>query len=246
MPKAILYFIYLLSLPLSVLGQKDSLVVQYDDTSIVRKEISAQDIATYKNDPDFNYEVTQSDAPEWWIAFKNWISNLVLRFFKWLFGVEKAAGAFNSFLKILPYVLLAVLIFILIKFFLNVNARAISYANKNQAAMAISEEEHIIKNEDIQKLIKAALADKNYRLAVRYYYLYTLQLMTEQDLIAWEIQKTNEDYLKELQQEQLKQPFKKITRLYDYIWYGEFPIDENNYQKAENSFLSLKQLLTNG
>jgi hypothetical protein len=133
-----------------------------------------------------------------------------------------------------------------VKFFLNVNARAISYAKKNQATMAMSEEEHIIKNENIQKLIQEALANNNYRLAVRYYYLFILQIMTEKELIDWQIQKTNEDYLKELKQERLQHPFKDITRLYDYIWYGEFPMDHEKYQKAESSFSTLKQLLSNG
>ena len=246
MPKGLLYLIPVLFLSLSSFCQKDSLALQYDERKMVQKEITTQDIEAYKNDPNFNYEVVQNNAPEWWIAFKNWAGNVLARFFEWLFGVNKAAGALSTFLEVLPYVLLAVLVFILIKFFLNVNARAISYAKKNQAAVAMSEEEHIIKNEDIQKLIKEALANNNYRLAVRYYYLYMLQIMTERELIDWEIQKTNEDYLRELEQKQLQQPFKKITRLYDYIWYGEFPIDQEKYQKAENSFLSLKQLLLNG
>jgi len=246
MPKGILYLIPVLLLSLSSFSQKDSLALNYDETEIVQKEITAQDLEVYKNDPKFEYEVVKSDAPEWWIAFKNWAGNLLLRFFEWLFGINQATGALNTFLQVIPYVLLALLIFVLIKFFLNVNARAISYAKKNQATMAMSEEEHIIKNEDIQKLIQEALASANYRVAVRYYYLYMLQIMTEKEFIAWEIQKTNEDYLKELKQQQLKDPFKKITRLYDYIWYGDFPIDQEKYQKAENSFLSLKQLLTNG
>ena len=246
MPKGLLYLIPFLLLSLSSFCQKDSLALQYDERKIVKKDITAQDIEVYKNDPDFNYEVVQNNAPEWWIAFKNWAGNVLLRFFEWLFGVNKASGVLSLFLEVLPYVLLVVLVFILIKFFLNVNARAISYAKKNQAAVAMSEEEHIIKNEDIQQLIQEALANDNYRLAVRYYYLYLLQIMTERELINWEIQKTNEDYLNELEQEHLQHPFRKITRLYDYIWYGEFPIDQEKYQKAENSFLSLKQLLTNG
>ncbi len=245
MPKGLLYLtVFLLSL--SSFCQKDSLALNYDKTKIVQKEISAQDIEVYKNDPNFNYEVVQNDAPEWWIAFKNWAGNLLIRFFEWLFGVNKASGALNLFLEFLPYVLLAVLLFILVKFFLNVNARAISYAKKNQATMAMSEEEHIIKNENIQKLIQEALANDNYRLAVRYYYLFILQIMTEKELIDWQIQKTNEDYLKELKQERLQHPFKDITRLYDYIWYGEFPMDHEKYQKAESSFSTLKQLLSNG
>ncbi len=209
-------------------------------------QVEEEQLEQFRNNPDFDYTVVKSTAPDWWISFKNWIGNILLEFFEWLFGVEKAAGAFSTFLKVLPYVLLAVLLFILIKFFLSVNARAVIHAKKNQSIVALSEEEHIIKNEDIQQLIASALAQKDYRLAVRYYYLYMLQLMSEKELIVWELQKTNEDYTIELKQQDLVAPFATSTRLYNYFWYGEFPIDETKYKKAEAKFLSLKQLLTNG
>ena len=227
-------------------AQNDTLTVRLDTASIVQKTINQCDLEAFRNNPDFDYEVVKNTAPDWWIAFKNWMSNVLIRFFEWLFGVEKAVGALNTFLKILPYLLLAVLIFILIKFFLNVNARSISHNRKNQPLVTLSEEEHIIKNEDIQKLIQQALADKNYRLAIRYYYLYSLRLMNEKELIVWELQKTNADYNRELEKTDLKKPFAQITRLYEYIWYGDFPIDQSKFLKAEANFLSLQKVLQNG
>ena len=220
--------------------------IKNDTANINTKHIQENQLKEFRDNPDFDYEIIKSTAPDWWVSFKNWITSTILRFLEWLFGVEKAAGVFSVFLEIIPYILLAVLLFILIKFFVNVNARAVMHAKKNQTIVALSEEEHIIKNEDIQQLIQNALGQQDYRLAVRYYYLYMLQLMTEKELITWEPQKTNEDYTKELQQQELAQPFATCTRLYNYFWYGEFPIDETKYQKAEANFLSLKKLLTNG
>lgn len=231
---------------ITLAAQNDSLTVRLDTSSIVQKTIDSSDLEAFKNNPDFDYEVVKNTAPDWWIAFKNWMSNVLIRFFEWLFGVEKAAGALNVFLKILPYILLGILVFILIKFFINVNARAISHNRNNQALVTFSEEEHIIKNEDIQKLIQQALEAKNYRLAVRYYYLYILRLMNEKELIVWEQQKTNTDYNSELQKTDLKKPFAQITRLYEYVWYGDFPIDEGKFLKAEANFLSLQKVLQNG
>lgn len=225
---------------------QDSIAKVKKDTSDIRKiQIEESQLEQFRNNPDFNYEEALPTAPDWWISFKNWIANIVIKFFEWLFGVEKAAGAFSAFLQVLPYMLLAVLLFILIKFFLSVNARAVMHAKKNQAIVALSEEEHIIKNEDIQQLIENAIGQKDYRLAVRYYYLYMLQLMSEKEFIVWELQKTNDDYKLELQKQELVQPFATSTRLYNYFWYGEFPIDETKYKKAEANFLSLKHLLIN-
>ena len=235
-----------LTLSFCPLWAQDSIVtIKNDTTNLTPIQIEESQLEQFKNNPDFDYEVVKSAAPDWWISFKNWLSNVFIRIFEWLFGIEKAAGAFSTFLQILPYVLLVILLFILIKFFLSVNARAVIHAKKNQSIVALSEEEHIIKNEDIQQLIASALAEKDYRLAVRYNYLYMLQLLSEKELITWELQKTNDDYTKELQKQDLVQPFATSTRLYNYFWYGEFPIDETKYKKAESKFLSLKQLLTN-
>ncbi len=229
-----------------MVAQNDSIPIKLDIAPLVQKTINEGELETFREDPDFNYEVAKNNAPEWWVAFKNWLSNALIRFFEWLFGVEEAVGAFNTFLKVLPYLLLLVLVFILIKFFINVNARAVSFNKKNEALVTLSEEEHIIKNEDIQKLIQQALADNNYRLAVRYYYLFMLRLMNEKEIISWELQKTNADYNRELEKTVHKKPFARITRLYEYIWYGDFPIDETNYRKAEANFLSLKEAVLNG
>ena len=122
--------------------------------------------------------------------------------------------------------------------------RGINLAKKNLSNVTLSEEEHIIKNEDIQQLIENALEDKNYRLAVRYYYLYILKIISEKELIDWQLQKTNDDYQKELSQSKYATPFVTITRLYDYIWYGDFTIDESKYNKAAEEFIKLQNSIT--
>ena len=238
-----LCFLYFLFATL-VRAQRDSLEVRFDDAPMTIEHITDEDLQPYHDDPNFNYEVATVERT-WWNDFTDWIGNLFLRFFEWLFGGEKAAGYLVVFLRVLPYVLLGILIFILIKFFLNVNANRLLQAKKEDAYVGLSEEEHIIKNEDIQELIRRALAEKNYRLAIRYYYLFTLQLLTDKDLIDWQLQKTNDDYLKELKSTDLQEPFRTITRLYDYIWYGNFDLDETKYFKAERVFIKLQKTLAN-
>ncbi|WP_154368421.1 DUF4129 domain-containing protein [Maribacter luteus] len=226
----------------SLYAQQDSTMVRYDTEKLQVQQITDEDLKTYKDNPDFNYEVVEADLT-WWNNFTSWIGNLLLRFFEWLFGAEKAVGFFSIFLRLLPYILIGILLFLLIKFFLNVNTRSLFYSKNNEATVALSEEEHIIKNEDIDQLIQKALEVKNYRLAIRYYYLLILRQMSDKELIAWEPQKTNDDYISELKKKELQQPFGHITWLYDYIWYGDFPIDRDQYLKAENKFVSLRKTL---
>ncbi|MEM9648227.1 MAG: DUF4129 domain-containing protein [Bacteroidota bacterium] len=222
-------------------AQNDSLVKQ-DRSDIVPLEISKDDLKTYLEDDAFNYEIVKTDN-SWLDAIKNWFYNLLIGFFEWLFGVEQAVGYLAVFLRFLPYILLAILLFLIIRFFIKANTRSFIYSQKNPNLVVLSEEERIIKTENIQELIKEALAQKNYRLAIRYYYLFILKILSEKELIDWQLQKTNDDYIRELSGSALKSPFSKATLLYDYIWYGEFNIDHERYTKAENIFVSLKNAI---
>lgn len=227
-------------------GQKDSTGIAFDRGPLEIKNISDEDLLTYKNDPDFDYEITKVD-PTWWDDLKAWLGNVLLDFFEWLFGVEKAAGFLAEFFSWIPYILMALLLFLLIKFILNVNASSLPFSKKNQTLVKLYGEEHIIKNEDIQQLIQNAIQQKNYRLAIRYYYLHILKILSEGEYIDWQLQKTNADYISEIEEPELKQPFGQITRLYDYIWYGGFDIDAGKYSKLETTFASLKKrILENG
>lgn len=220
-------------------AQNDTLV-QYDKSNIAPLEISKEDLQTYLEDDAFNYEIVKADNSQW-EDIKNWIYNWLLHFFEWLFGVEQAVGYLAVFFRILPYILLGILLFLIARFFIKANTRSLVYNQKNPNIVSLSEEERIIKDEDIQQLIKDALAQHNYRLAIRYYYLFILKLLSEKELIDWQRQKTNDDYIHELSNSKLKNPFSQATLLYDYIWYGEFDIDQTRYTKAEDVFITLKK-----
>lgn len=236
----IIFFCFLSSF--SLVGQQDSTQIKYDTSVIDLKKLSAEDLQKYHDDPKFNYEVVKTEIG-WWQDFKTWLGNIFLQFFEIIFGVEEAVGALGFFLKILPYVLLILLLYLLIRFFINVNSQALIHSKINESIVSLSEDEHIIKNEDIKQLIKKALDNKNYRLAIRFYYLHILKLMTDREIISWEIQKTNDDYLHEINTSELKLPFTKITRLYDYVWYGNFAIDEPSFLRAQAKFTALQKKL---
>lgn len=239
MQKLLFSLLICITFSLSAYSFQDSTMVDYDDTPLSVEKITKEDLQSFKDDSSYNYSLEKADN-SWWDNFKSWLYSYWLRFFQWLFGGTKAVGYLSFFLKIIPYVLLAILIFIAVKFFLKTNMNGINLSKKNQSAVTLSEEENIIKNEDIQQLIKNALEDKNYRLAIRYYYLYILKIMSEKDLIDWQLQKTNDDYQQELSNSTYAKSFVTITRLYDYVWYGDFTIDEPKYNKAAAEFIKLQ------
>jgi len=55
-------------------------------------------------------------------------------------------------------------------------------------------------------------------------------------VIEWDIEKTNSDYLYEIKNEKLRNDFAYLSYLYNYIWYGEFELEEETFTKAIQSF----------
>lgn len=106
-------------------------------------------------------------------------------------------------------------------------------------------EEELIRSSDLPALLQQAISDQNYRVAVRYYYLLLLKRMDEAKLILWEHQKTNEDFINEISSTDLKDSFSENTRLYDFVWYGDFSLTQNEFLKAELDFKATHELIKN-
>lgn len=237
-----LFFLICFSLGAFAFSQQNAVPEFYDDSNIEKQTISEDDLESYKNDDDFNYTEVEEETTII-DKIKRWLSNFLRKFWESIFGVGSAGGFLFFMLNILPYILLGVLIYLLIRFFLKVNSNNIIAKSQEKGKVSYSEEEQIIKNEDINALIQKAVDQKNYRLAIRYYYLLALKKLTEANKIEWEAQKTNEDYINELNQTNLKFDFENITKIYDYVWYGEFNVDAFKFQNLKLPFESLNKTI---
>ena len=81
----------------------------------------------------------------------------------------------------------------------------------------------------------------NFRLAIRLWYLRTLKELTEKNLIQYGHEKTNSEYLGELYQTKYYKEFMKLTRNFEYAWYGKFELTEQMYQKVEKEFAAFNR-----
>ena len=66
--------------------------------------------------------------------------------------------------------------------------------------------------------------------------------MSEKGIIEWDIEKTNSDYLYEIKNETRRDEFAYLSYLYNYIWYGEFELDEATFEKAKTAPPTLKKI----
>jgi hypothetical protein len=91
---------------------------------------------------------------------------------------------------------------------------------------------------DLDGLLRAALAERRHRDAVRLLYLRALQALAAGGLVDWQKNKTNRDYLREVHRASgaLARPFDEVTRLFEWVWYGEAPVDDARFAAVHARF----------
>lgn len=96
---------------------------------------------------------------------------------------------------------------------------------------------------NFEKEIKKALDASDFRLAVRMLYLRTLRDLSLKNLIDYTHEKTNTDYLFQLAGSPYYKTFFRLTRNFNYAWYGHFPVSQESFLVIQNDFNGFKQQL---
>ncbi|MFN0214029.1 MAG: DUF4129 domain-containing protein [Saprospiraceae bacterium] len=92
---------------------------------------------------------------------------------------------------------------------------------------------------DLERFLREALAQANWPLAIRLYFLQTIKLLSEKDLILWSKEKTNRDYLREMRGHRLGTHFRDATRQYERVWYGNQALTSEEFAQMEPLFKAL-------
>jgi hypothetical protein len=118
------------------------------------------------------------------------------------------------------------------------------FRNKTKAVEEEQEEETSdIFHMDFDNEIQKAIDSKHFTLAVRLMYLQTLRELSDRNLITYSNERTNGDYLFQLAGKAYYKDFFKLTRSFDYTWYGQFQLSKESFGRIRNDFLSFKQQL---
>lgn len=215
---------------------------------LIKKDTSNVDVTYFKDaikeryqGDEFNYDINDSGGV-------NLIQKVLRKFFGWLgdlFGVDIDFVDYKT-LEYCIYGLLGLgAFYLLIKFLMQSPVRSVFKTSEKDIDSFKYVEENLTEI-NFDDLISKALKEGNYRLATRYLYLSTLKLMTKNNIIDWHFDKTNSDYVKEIQNETIQQGFKRISYIYDYVWYGEFPIDKVSYDANRQEFQNLLKAVRHG
>lgn len=203
------------------------------DDSIIEKR-QFEDLNEKYVDDEFIYERTIENSG-WWTRFKQWLSD----FFKDLFNLDsegQAAKATDIALKIAGVIIFLLVIYFIFKAVINDEGKWVFGKSSDKNIIPVTDIENNIHATDFKQLIAEAEQDNNYRLAIRYYYLWLLKALTNAEIIEYDVEKTNSDYYNEIASQPLKDEFSYTSYLYNYIWYGEFDVDEKQFSKGKAAF----------
>lgn len=91
----------------------------------------------------------------------------------------------------------------------------------NAIPITLDNIEENIYESDLDRFIREALEKKDYPQAVRLYYLAILKELSLKKWIKWKKDKTNRDYIRELNNTNFQNGFKNVTRMFERVWYGK-------------------------
>jgi hypothetical protein len=98
---------------------------------------------------------------------------------------------------------------------------------------------------DFELQINRALEASNYRLATRLLFLRLLRSMSERNIIQYEADKTNMDYLFELSRTKYFKDFSQASRHYEYVWYGNFDVKQNQFMYIKEKLEAFNRQIKN-
>ena len=95
-----------------------------------------------------------------------------------------------------------------------------------------------------QKEIEKAVKAGDYRLAIRLMFLRLLKQLSQKRIIEYKQERTNFDYLTQLHSTGYYNDFFRLTRNYEYTWYGKFDVNREAFGIIKTEFENFDRKLS--
>ncbi|WP_126653376.1 DUF4129 domain-containing protein [Chryseobacterium aureum] len=154
--------------------------------------------------------------------------------------LTKSADFTTVLIRLFAILLVGFLLYFIIKYIMGKEGNFIFGKKNKKLDLNVQELHENIHEINFPESIARFEHAEDYRSAVRYQFLFVLKKLSDKKLISWNPEKTNEDYAAELKVPHLKNEFSNLSYIFDYVWYGEFSIEEESYQKFKNQYQAFK------
>jgi len=208
--------------------------VNFDKSEVKIREFNKSKLDRYRNDPNYHYGKR--------VPVRN---NLFYKFLDWLLRKLFKPLSNPRTYRITEYIIIGICALIVIYAILKLTKsdwlNVFSNKSKKTENPDFDELTENIHELDFDKLIDLALKEQNFTRAVRLSYLKTLKALSDKQLIDWKLNKTNQDYLYEVNKLAFEPEFRHLTFIFEYICYGNFPIQQHEYNSIAETFKTFEQ-----
>jgi len=193
------------------------------NSDVILRSFDSESLSAYSKDKEFIYDRLPKETNSIWDIIKRWLTE---KFLNLLINKDTP-----SILTYFFYAIAIAFIIYLVMKLLKMDKLSFLYNESARTGFALTEEENIHEM-SFDELIAEAVGEGNYRKAVRFYYLRTLKELSDRNFIDWKTDKTNREYVREIKEENLRNKFESLTLLFEFVWYGEFTTNLNEYEQA--------------
>lgn len=146
----------------------------------------------------------------------------------------------SDLVKFIFYVIVGALILFVFYRIIIVNDLFIFYSSRKKRLQGEEPAPAEVDRAAIDKTIQQAIDGRDYNSAVRYLYLKTLYTLNDKKWIQFHSEATNREYLNQMSQHKRSKEFGYLTQVYEYVWYGKFEINEQQFALVHNNFKSFQ------
>ncbi len=198
------------------------------------REPGPETLEQFWQDDDYSYQRQELQRPAFWTRVMSKFQDVL----NWLFGAAPSGRT----IQIIFYLLcVAILIWAVVRLVGVPFNSMFSREGQNKSLEFYVREEHIHEM-DFPKAIAEAQKNMQWRLLIRLQYLFALKLLADKGRIEVKSGKTNHEYLYEIKEGEVRQPFERLSRIFEYTWYGHFEVNPAVLQSAGNELENLQRM----
>ncbi len=201
--------------------------VQTDTSKIVVRSFDDKALQDLKKNKDFQYDRLVEPPKSLWERFWDWVWWQITQIMR----TKRGRTTVWSALLLLG---VAAIVFFVVKV-MGMNKGGL-FARGSGSDLPYTSTGEDINTISFDEAINKAIDNKNFRLAIRLLYLQSLKHLADKGYIDWQINKTNNDYISEVFGKPWQSLFKKLTYNFEYSWYGEMNVAEDDFKNLQAQF----------
>lgn len=198
-----------------------------DTSDVVVRSFNNNELQEFKKDKDFYYYSLNEPSKGLWERFWDWV---------WwrIHEIMRTKSGRRTVWTILLGSGIAAIVFFVIKV-MGMSSGGL-FARGGKSGLPYTTETEDINRISFDNAIKEAIETRNFRIAIRLLYLQSLKHLADKGYIQWQLNKSNNDYIRELAGRPWQSLFKKLTHSFEYTWYGEMNLANDEFQDLQVQF----------